>query len=212
METHLSNNKFEQEYFTSGNYKDYLGRRESYHKLATEIVLFLQSIGLYSRKDKITDFGCGCGFLVEELLNHYDNVLGYDISKWAIQYGNLLDIEPLTNNINCLLERVGGITIALDVFEHMEESELYQSLSTLEPKFLIIRVPVTRVEGGSYILPVSNNDPTHILKYTKQTWNNVLNSLGFQMLVKINRARIFDSEGVLAAIYVNSKHKAYQDV
>ncbi len=194
----IDKNIYCEQYYTSGNYSNYLNKSERYHKLASEINYFLSSIGFKSKEYKILDFGCAVGFLLDGLKNNgYNNIFGFDISDWAI------DIVAKKHNTlayeTCKNEKF-DITFALDVFEHMTDEEIEEFLNKIDTKILIFRIPVSNNGGKSYVLDISNNDTTHINCKEKNDWVSIFRAKNFVFYLPLNLNSIYDTEGVFCGI------------
>lgn len=198
------NNAFDEQYYRSRNYVHYLKRR--FGLLAQDIKELHLSTG-YSNVSRIIDFGCGYGGLMAELYSQgLTNIVGTDISQWAIDHGKqrfpaLADRLQYYNR-NLLAEPHVGC-LMLDVLEHIPEYEI-EILLKLARKgcagYVIVRIPVCDKEHETFVLPVSNNDPTHITCHTKAWWTDVFNQHGFNKVMPFTRHSIYDSPGVFVAM------------
>lgn len=194
-------------YYTTGNYQNYLDRGERYRKIVEEIDLLLDSISIKKRTFPILDFGCGVGHIVRGLKDcGYSRVEGYDISEWAVDKGNastqiLYEDNLLTTNREAVC-RAHYITYALDVFEHMDVSEVKRTLRDLNTHFLIVRIPVAEIDDGPMILSTAESDPTHITKLTKRSWGDIFSECGYDLFFLFNLKTIWNSKGVLSAMYI----------
>lgn len=191
---------FEETYFKDSpisNYRDYTQRK--YSGLCKE----LMSMGI-KPEHTIVDFGCATGALLYEFLQRgYCNICGTDVSFWAINEGRTtyeLSEEQLQYLNYSLLETGADWLLCLDVLEHIGNGELSRILGIIRCDRFVMRVPVSAMEGGPYILKVSRNDKTHIQCHTKSWWLNLLSSWAtFESFVR--GRTIYDSPGVLAAVF-----------
>ena len=87
------------------------------------------------------------------------------------------------------------------MLEHMKPEEIHDILRSISTNYILVRIPVSKQDGGGYIYPVSNKDPTHITALTKESWRSLFKFDGYQELARINLPNIWDSEGVLCALY-----------
>ena len=189
-------------YFKTRNYCDYLSRK--FDALAADVV----SVSCVSSSDRIVDFGCGYGGLMASIHNlGFQNIRGTDISTWAIDEGkrrfpNIASrLEYYNRN---LLTHPHHLLLILDVMEHMPEHEVETVLRLANlgcTGNLIVRIPVSADEGEPFVLPVSNNDPTHITCHTKNWWFEKFDKAGWSLRSGISRTSIYDSPGVLCAIF-----------
>ena len=200
---------FDECYYTNNNYASYLERKERYKQLVLELHHeFFPKIGLGNINDEpILDFGCAVGFIVRSLKDlSYTNIVGYDVSQWAIDYGKRqFSLEKeLTSSRNKILDKNYKLVLALDVLEHLTQEELDETLLNLKTDFLVVRMPVTAENGKKYILEVSERDETHLIRWTKHTWVSKFESYNYIPLVPLQLHNIYDTDGVMCAIF---RHK-----
>lgn len=193
---------FGKSYYCSRNYRDYLKRK--FTELAKDIT---HETGT-TRRCSIVDFGCGYGGLVNALWeNGYHRIHGTDISQWAIEHGQKIYphlVEKLQFYNRDLLRSPNQLLIILDVLEHMPAYEIQSvlKLGRIGARGKVaVRIPVSAHEGEPFVLPVSNNDPTHISCHTKEWWDCAMKLAGFRSTQLFRGSAIYDSPGVLAAIY-----------
>lgn len=187
-------NKFNADYFQTGNYADYLKRYKRYETTAFEIKELVE--------EPILDFGCAVGFLVLAFENLNIEIQGYDISSWAIQYGkNVLGAKNLTdqwsecqNNYNTL--------IALDVFEHMKLAEVATVLANVGAKRIIVRMPVANKKGEDFALDIARRDTTHQTCLSKEEWDSFFEESGYKLEKVLDFSTIWDAMGALSRSYV----------
>lgn len=195
---------FEKGYFVQSelsNYEDY--RKKKFDKLADDLIRLLK----LKPDTKILDFGCATGGLLKSFKERgFENLKGTDISYWAIQYGKLnygLEEELEYHNVN-LLTCDFDIIFFLDVLEHVPSvGEIKQYLDLIRGGTrVIIRVPISAIEGEPYVLEVSRNDSTHVQCHSAEWWENLLSECGFISGVSFVGRAIYESEGVFARCYV----------
>ncbi|KKS77900.1 MAG: SAM-dependent methyltransferase [Candidatus Woesebacteria bacterium GW2011_GWB1_43_14] len=195
--------KYGKDYFKNLNYTDYLERRDKYLNHAKELHEFLGRLGLISEKSSIMDYGCAVGFLMEGFKElGYQNVYGYDISKWAVAQAKAKGLKIL-NHID---HQSFGVIICLDVFEHMTDREIHKVFNQYESNVMIVRIPCSS-DGKRFMLNISNNDPTHSNLKTKNGWLKLLKKLGYTTILPLNLLTIYDTPGVMCALGL--KPKAY---
>jgi SAM-dependent methyltransferase len=207
----LNSYPYNQAYYTNNNYAGYLERFERYEKMVQELEYELFRILKLDFKYKpVLDYGCGVGFVVKGFRNlGYSKVFGYDHSEWAIDWGrkNLFSNDPplIDSELRHTLHRLGkenvNLMTAFDVFEHMSEFEIIDVLNLYTPKHILVRIPLTKEDGGKFILPVSEADPTHITRLTRESWMNFFTNNDYTFLFNINLGNIYDTDGVMCAMF-----------
>jgi predicted TPR repeat methyltransferase len=204
--------KFKEDYFVKdvdskdgSNYIDY--RTKKFSVLADNIIEIFELGDNNSGKKNILDFGCATGALLKELKDRgFSDIKGTDISNWAIEYGKdafRLESDLEFYNRNLLCEPFDYI-IMLDVLEHLPDYELETVLGLAKKGLrhkLLVRIPVSLVEGEDFVLDVSKNDRTHIQIHDTQWWLNKIESVGFKYLTDIHKDAIYSSPGVFCAIF-----------
>ena len=138
--------------------------------------------------------------ILVKYLQNYDCV-GYDISEWAISYGtNVLGACPITTSKE-VLTRTCDATLFLDVLEHIEISEVNTILCSLESSYVFVRMPVTLKDNDRYVYDISENDPTHINRFSKRTWTEIFGKYNYQQIELLQSEHIWDSAGAFCAIF-----------
>jgi SAM-dependent methyltransferase len=190
---------FNANYFTTGNYGDYLSRAGRYQKMAKEIDGLFRSMGVGKQ---ILDFGCAVGFLVKGMTKRGYDVTGYDQSAWAIEYGTKVVKAPnLTQDYAQVTSRQYDAAFLLDVLEHNYMPDIEQILSDIKAKYLVVRIPVCEAPFLDFVLPESRSDPTHVTCMPKRDWTDLLASKKYLFHTRLSLKTIWDSPGVLSAIY-----------
>jgi len=187
----MTDTQFDKVYYESNNYEDYRFREPRYHKMAAEMATLFDQLKLVNKESRILDYGCSFGFLIrgfQEL--SYSNVCGYDISKYASDVARSQNVEILNSP-----QGTYDLVLAMDVFEHMHDSQLEQFQRDVQCKFLVGRIPVSS-GGADFHLAVSRKDPTHINCKTKEQWKLLLRSWGFNTVLHVNLTSFYDSDGV----------------
>ena len=194
---------FEKGYFVqsgTSNYEDY--RKKKFESLTDDLIQILE----LTLDMKILDFGCATGGLLKALKEQgFKNIKGTDISYWAIGYGKeklKLGEELEYHNIN-LLTQDFDVILFLDIFEHVPSVEEIISYLELinDGTRIVVRLPVSLIEGNPYVLEVSNNDATHVQCHTVEWWHELLTSCGFISEFSFNGRAIYESKGVFARCY-----------
>lgn len=197
-----SGEAFDERYFKTGNYVNYLQRK--YDKQAQELIQHFK----LDENSKIVDFGCAIGGLIRQLkargIGLNGVIVGTDISNWAVQAGRDmggLDLHYYNRN---LLTLKPDLLILLDVLEHMPDDELRAVLDIIRenpPKQALIRIPVSAKEGEDFVLEVSRNDKTHLQVHCKGWWIDKMTEANLTLTETVVWTSIYDSNGVLAGIF-----------
>lgn len=191
--------KFDKEYFQSVNYVDYLSRGDRYDKTAQELLDFFDKIEIFDKNKYALDFGCAVGHLLNALIKrNVTRVYGVDISDWAIEYAREQDL-PVAKEVRWDLHH--SIVFALDVFEHMPVDKLREFFLKIKTDAIVFRIPVCKNKGEDYVLEVSRNDPTHVIRWTKDEWKNFFSMKGY-ITFNLNLYSLYNSEGVYSGIAV----------
>lgn len=188
---------FDENYYKTLNYTDYLSRRNKYLKTAKELSNCLESVSIIHKHSSILDYGCATGFLMEGFkVIGYRNVYGYDISEWASKEARRKGLELLKFEGDTHF----SLITALDVFEHMTDEQIHDMSTHFSSSALVVRIPCS-IDGKTFHLDVSKRDPTHINCKTKKQWQQLLNySGGYQRFLDLNLLMIYDSPGVMCTL------------
>jgi len=197
---------FEKDYYVqskTSNYEDY--RKKKFSSLVDNLIDDLK----LTSELKILDFGCATGGLIAEFkLRNFAFLKGTDISYWSIEYGRTnYDLENILEYYNLnLLTLDFDYVLFLDVLEHVSGiTEIENIIKIVKANFIIVRIPVSKIEGDPYVLEVSRNDTTHVQCHTKEWWINIFNKYGFVLNKIFKTESIYDSEGVFAGVFENVK-------
>lgn len=186
-----TSHKFGEEYYNSGNYEHYSERAPRYHKTAIDISNLLQSVSLINKDSRILDFGCGFGFLSDGFAKiGYSNVSAFDTSEFAVSKAVEIGVNASSRISRC------DIMIALDVFEHMADSDISSAIATASPDVIVCRIPVS-LGDGAFHLEISKRDKTHINCKTSTEWSHFLMVAGyFSKCMNLNLSTVYSSPGV----------------
>lgn len=187
---------FDEDYYKSNNYSDYLQREDRYVKLAKEITDALDAFNL--NLGPVLDFGCAVGFLINGLQKTGHTVDGVDISTYSV---NTCLEKGYNVNLSPDYTKQYGTVYALDVLEHMPIDQLNDFLDNIKTEIMVFRVPICAREGENYVLEVSRKDPSHIICWTRDQWKRALESKGYTC-IDLNLSTIYTSEGVYAGIAI----------
>lgn len=188
--------EFDEKYYNSVNYDNYMERGAKYIQTARDLLHILRYLNL--DKEPFLDFGCAVGFLMDGIKKERYDVVGVDISDWALskarERGHLVSKEiDFTQKY--------GVTFALDVFEHMNEDDLVNTFEQLNSKTIAFRMPVCREGEDDFVLECSRADPTHVIKWSANDWNQWFRYYGYHVL-ELNTPTIYTSEGVYAGLAI----------
>lgn len=189
---------FDKDYYinsTISNYSDY--REKKFTGLATDLLPYL-------RNKEVLDYGAATGGLVHALRELKVNCVGTDISYWAVAYGrkryNLSENILQFHNVQ-LLEYYFDSVLFLDVLEHIPNYDLNNIVEIIRAPQIIVRIPVSLIEGDDFVLDVSKNDKTHIQIHSKGWWLDFFKEVRYIEFTPLKANNIYDSEGVMAGIF-----------
>jgi SAM-dependent methyltransferase len=177
-----NNSKFNEAYFEWGegsSYYNYSWKPE----LITPVVNAILESCKIQKRSKILDFGCAKGFYVKVLSKLGHDSLGVDISEYAILNAPEDIKERLfllkDFNLELIKPNYFDLIIAKDVLEHLPEFALLYVIQNLKriSKKILITVPVCNEKGTKYINLEDEKDTTHIIRYTREMWQYLLNGI-----------------------------------
>jgi len=186
---------FDETYFKSSNYTNYLERKIRYKKIAQELIAYLSYLKILLPNSKLLDYGCAVGFLVCGFREQKYQCEGYDISDWSKEEAKKYGIEFIP-----LFERKFDIMFALDVFEHMSDIDIEKALQVFNPDTLIVRIPCSTDGGKRFHLDISRKDPTHINCKTKQQWIDFFTNHRYVYFDCVDLYTVYDTDGVMCYI------------
>lgn len=197
MNSHLYN----EDYYKTNNYVNYLEREEKYAKLAQEVNKFLYALNL--NQGPVLDFGCAVGFVSQAMTDLGYSVDGVEISEWARN-------ECIKKNINVSEKpdytKQYGITYALDVLEHLSLNELNYFMDNIQTNVMIVRVPICLDGESDYYFAEARNDSTHVIKWSHQEWDSFIQSKNYQT-IELNLSTIYCSLGGYCALCISTKQQ-----
>lgn len=195
----MSKQNFNEEYYKSINYTDYLQRSVKYEKMSEEIDWFFrQKINVINQDSYILDYGCAVGFLIEALNKlSYKHIYGFEISDYAKEICKQKNLS-IIENVN---ETKYDLVFFLDVLEHMNQSDIDNLFAKNKFGSLIVRIPCAAEENKNiFYLDVSRKDKTHINCKTKNEWIETFKNYGYKKIITLNLNTIYDSKGVFCAL------------
>lgn len=175
---------FGEDYFLRGEelglsgYSSYSWKPDATLPMACYIQRYLGIKG-GDRGNSVLDWGCSRGYLVKALRMLNIESYGYDVSEWAITncdpsvkdyVSTTVDLRPMSYDF----------VIAKDVMEHLTKGQLSEVLPKLlsaATKAVLIIVPLTGEDGGPYLCPRDEKDPTHKIRWNLTTWLSFLQNL-----------------------------------
>jgi len=135
--------------------------------------------------DSVLDYGCAKGFLCKALRMLGVNAFGYDISEYAIANADPAVADFVSNELKA--EPMSyDFVIAKDVMEHLTKeqlSEILPKLMAAARKAMLIIVPLTGEDGGPYLCPKDEQDPTHKIRWNLSTWLRFLENVDRRCVV-----------------------------
>lgn len=190
---------YDEKYYKTNNYENYLNKSSRYEKLALEIVNFCSNIKIYKEDNKVLDYGCAVGFLMDGLLKLPNiKTYGYDISSWALSN---VDKKHTILSYEKIFKEKFDFVFALDVLEHMTDEQVSDFLSKIDSNKIFVRIPVAALQGQDFFLEISRSDKTHINCKDKKNWIEYFKKFGFNNHIKLNLNNIYDSDGVFCALF-----------
>lgn len=148
---------------------------ESYYNARAKIAL----TKFFEEKDlnnHVLDFGCGLGQNIYLL----SNAMGYDISKFGVEFCKKKNINA-TNNVNEIPNEAFDIVLSTHVLEHHPNPKemLEQIFSKLKKGAKLILVIPHEVHGtAKYELDLNQ----HLFTWNFQAINNLLITTGFNVI------------------------------
>lgn len=166
---------FDADYFLRGK-ESGKSLYEDYRWMPHLTIPMVQTIVDHCRMQKgqrVMDFGCARGYTVKALQGIGFDAWGVDISEWAIN-----NCDPVVKGTCKLLEDMPiskwsnvDWVIAKDVLEHVEyvDRVILELISAVNCGIFIV-VPLSKFDGGRYVIPDYEKDVTHIQRFSLTTW------------------------------------------
>jgi len=176
----MTSEKYTADYYLRGvesglsNYQDYRFLPELTGAMAVSISSYL---GI-KKGDSLLDYGAARGYLVKCFLDLGVEAHGFDISEWAVSNCHP-DVQNRISTTLDLLPPQRDWLLAKDCCEHIPEDDLWLILNKLltnTQKGVLLIVPLSKVDGGQYVCPRDNQDATHVVRWTLDTWVKFLQS------------------------------------
>lgn len=184
-------NLFNKDYFENGIntgvslYTNYRWIPELTIPMAFRMIEFL---GIQSH-EKVLDFGCAKGYLVQAMRLLYRECYGVDVSEYAVGESER-HVRPhlhVIHDTHDLLELPFNVKkfdyiIAKDVFEHIPEEELKCILPNLHEIGRCLFVVVPLGDGQKYYEPAYEFDKTHLIRQDIDWWKNLFLQAGYSVV------------------------------
>ena len=159
--------------------------------------IYLSEILPTNKNIKILDIGCGHGLYMNSLKNiGYENILGVDINKEAIEYCKErdLNVELIENieNFSKNNKQKFDFIILTHVIEHIKKDEIIENLKYIKELLdkngiLYITTPNAQAQTGFYWM---SEDFTHEFIFTTGSMNYCLKASG------LNNVEFLDIYGI----------------
>ncbi len=175
---------YDEDYFERGlssgksGYDNYRWLPELTIKFAYKIIKELN----LREGDRVLDYGCAKGFFVKALRILDIDAYGCDISNYAIrnldtrvrEYCRLIKKDiPFNHNFNWI--------IAKDVFEHLYENELEDTLKKISKVGDKLFVIIPLGENEKFIISAYDLDITHKLAKSRDWWEKKFKKCGWKV-------------------------------
>jgi len=146
------------------------------------------------RGQSVLDYGCAFGYLVKALRMLGRDAWGADISQYAIEHAYSSEYCYLLNEVDKYGISRSHFCIAKDVFEHIPERMLVETLKWIDADTLFAVIPLGR--NGVFRAPANNLDITHETCKDEAWWKNFFISNGWKL-----KDFTFQIEGIKDSYY-----------
>lgn len=196
----MPSEKFEKEYFDK-NYQNY-NLQNPVRKNKALITL----IEKYVNHGVLLDIGCAYGNFLKYAKKEGFTVYGCDISKYAVQR-----TSPFAKTNVCSITSLKyphetfDIVTVFDVIEHIDDlKKAFSELKRVTKKEGIIMFMMPVYDGFSgKIVRILDKDPTHINKFSRYQWINLLKET-FQLIDWLGVIRYF----FMKRVYIHYQSRA----
>lgn len=145
---------------------------------------------------RVLDFGCARGYTVKAFRQMGYHAWGADVSEWAIRNADEAT-KPYLNWIDNSPPMLSGEfdwIIAKDVLEHVQQvQETIDKLMFASKVGVFVVVPLSIINGGSYLVPEYEKDVTHIHRLTLPTWANMFTRHGWSVTLAYRVSGVKDN-------------------
>jgi 2-polyprenyl-3-methyl-5-hydroxy-6-metoxy-1,4-benzoquinol methylase len=130
----------------------------------------------FDKNSKILDFGCGLG----QNIYYLPNAMGYDISKFGVEFCNKKKIKA-TNDLNEVPDEAFDIVISTHVLEHHPNpKEMLEQIFTKLKKGASLILVIPHEVHGIPKLELDLNQ--HLFTWNFQAIDNLLITTGFKVV------------------------------
>ena len=181
----MVDNPYDMEYFEDGIQK-HISNYEKYRWMPEKTIPIVKAYINWLKMntgDTVLDFGAAKGYTVRAFRELGFNAWGCDISSYAVN-----NCDPKVKHFMRLCTNrkpvpFGDVKfdfiIAKDVLEHIPSTFLSLTLQSLfsvstRKTKLFVMVPLAKYSGGPYLLDLSENDATHVIREDLEGWKRLL--------------------------------------
>jgi SAM-dependent methyltransferase len=171
---------YDKDYFEHGEisgksaYTDYRWLPERTYKEIRELISYLN----IDPKKRVLDFGCAKGYWVKALREYGIESYGVDISDYALKMAD----KAIQGFLDVEIKGQFDYIVARNTLEHIEEEELGKILKNFlnHTDTVFFSVPLTKEDKGLYIIPIAEEDKSHLIRWTAKTWANFCSDCGWK--------------------------------
>jgi len=180
---------YSEQYFTGGEYKDYVSERALHEKHFRRRLALLKRYTAVPEGKFLFEIGCAYGFFLALAREQFGRVEGIDLSADAVRYASeTLGVQAYAGDfLQYDLRERPDVVCLWDTIEHLERPDLYlEKLSCLmAPGSLIalttgdIASVMARLRGARWR---QIHPPTHLHYFSKRTLARLLGKYGFHVV------------------------------
>lgn len=169
---------YDEDYFLRGKAKG-ISNYENYRWMPEQTfqhAIFVERHLRMSKGESVLDFACARGYFVKAMRMLGYKAWGIDISRWAIENCHP-DVKAycLRGKATSVMSMPSSFdwVVAKDVFEHIPEPELEETVKALSQKAqkgMLVIVPLSLETGGRYVREEDEMDQTHVNRWTLSDW------------------------------------------
>ena len=189
--------QYDEDYFMRGR-ESGKSLYENYRWMPTLTIPMVQRIidhlGI-DRDETILDLGCARGYIVKAFRQLGYLAYGMDCSKWAIDNADEEVKEHLRHQDKFTHEF--DWVLAKDVLEHVPQvADFVLEIQKHARKGIFVVVPLSAIDGKSYVLPEYEKDVTHIHRLTLATWARMFIRPGWEVTASYRVKGIKDNHNL----------------